>query len=218
MDLNDIHTFLNFITNKKLGTYFSPEENDNALERGQMDLFVEKKKIYAEDEDAQDCLSPFKATYIFTDASNNPNGLITLPDNYEFLLNVRCNVMDGGKLRYKDATEYNEDELAEALDSQARPVSILYPVFTIPTILQIQLYPQQPQAGFVNYFQKPPTPNYVYTQTGRVITYNQAASTQLIWTDSYIMQVMTRALQYLGVSVEDADVVQFTQSQMQNGK
>lgn len=216
MQLNFVHDWLNFMTNKKLGTYFSPEENDAALERGQMDEFDAQKKNYAIDEDIQDSLSVFKSSPPFTfTTSNTTAGVITMPDNYLYLLGIQANVVDSGFTRARAVEVLTEDELPLRLDSQLRPVSTLNPVALKSGDMTIQLYPEVPQAGYVYYLFKPPRPNFVYTQVGRVIVYDNAASTQLLWNDSSIQSVMIRALQYLGVSVEDSDMVQFAQSQIQ---
>lgn len=213
MQLNYIHDWLNFMTNKKLGTYFSPEENDAALERGQMDEFNEQKKNYAEDENIQDSLSVFKAVYTFT-TPTSPVGLITLPDEYSYLLGIQTNVMIGSILRYRAVELLTEDELPLRLDSQLRAVSTDNPIAMKVGGQTIQLYPEVPMAGYVYYLQKPPRPYFAYTQVGRIITYNPTASIQMLWDDTQIEAVMIRALQYLGVSVEDGDITQFAQAQI----
>ncbi len=213
MDLELIHEWLDFICNKKLGTYFSPPENDQALERGQMDEFNEQKKMYANSQDVQDTLSVFKKNPSFISSSS---GLITFPSDYEYLLALQANVMDGSRLRTRDIELVNEDELAKRQDSQLNEVTELYPVGVQTGDKTVQAYPETTKAGYIRYLSKPPAPNFVYTQVGRVITYNQAASTQMLWSDSSIEGVMIRALQYLGVSVEDGDLASFAQAKIMN--
>lgn len=218
MQLNLIHEWLNFETNKKLGTYFTPEENDAALERGQMDEFNALKDQYADDESIQDSLSVFKGTppYQFTN-STSPAGVVTVPAEYIFLLGIQVNVIDSsGNVRYKGVELMKEDELALKLDSQLRPVTVQSPIARKIGENTIQLYPEVPQAGFIYYLFKPPTPKFVYTQVGRVITYDPVNSIQMLWDDATIMAVMIRALQYLGVSVEDGDLTKFAQAKIQN--
>ena len=84
----------------------------------------------------------------------------------------------------------NEDEIALALKSQLRPVSTSLPIAK-DTATGIQIYPQVTQTGFYNYLRRPLKPVYGYTTSGRTITYDNATSTQLEFTDVYINNIIS---------------------------
>lgn len=212
MTLLDIHNWIDFITNKEMGTYFTYEEKDSVLDRAQIEYFNSQYAVYAMAQKMQDSLAPFKAKYDFL-TENSPAGLVTMPSGYMYLTGGQIVIVVNGHTRTKSLKILSEDELAYRLDSQLRAVSVSAPVATISGrvsgITLVQLYPKQPMAGTLFYLRRPAVPKFAYTQVGRVITYDDVNSVQLEWGESEIGEIMIRALEYLGVNAQDQTVTQF---------
>lgn len=212
MTIEDIHKWIAFITDKPMGSYWSMAEIDDSLDRGQMKYFNELYSQYALAEKLQDALSPFKASYDFL-TSDTTGGQIHLPDTYQYLLAGHIVVQDGTHTRYPSLQIIAEDALAKRLDSQMRPVTASKPIATIlgkaSGITTIQLYPKQAMAGTVFYLRRPLAPKYAYTQDGRAITYDPTTSVQLEWGESEISEIVIRAIEFLGVSMDDKSITQY---------
>lgn len=209
MTIDIVHSWINFITNKAQGSYFSPQEIDDALDRAQMKYFNEQYAQYALAQKIQDSLSPFKAIYTFL-TSDSPAGLVTAPSTYQYLLGGHIIIVDGAHNRYRSLKVLSEDELGYRLDSQLRPVSLTRPVATIAGPREIQLYPKQPMAGELFYLRRPLAPVFAFTQAGRVITYDDSTSVQLEWAESELSEIIIRALEFLGVSIGDQGLLQYS--------
>lgn len=209
MTLLDIHNWIDFITNKEMGTYFTYEEKDSVLDRGQIEYFNTLYAMYAAAEKVHDGLSPFKASYQFL-TSDSTGGLVTIPSGYMYLTGGQIVVVVNGHTRTKSLEIVPESELAGRLDSQLVPVTNSKPIATVAGKGKVQLYPQIPMAGTMFYLRRPVAPKFVYAQVGRVITYDPTNSVQLEWGESEIGEIMIRALEYLGVNAADANITQFS--------
>ena len=213
MTIEDIHFWIDFLTNKAQGVYFTHEEKDMALDRAQMQYFNEQYAYYAVAQKMQESLSPFKTTYTFLNA---PSGLITTPAGYQYLIGGRVIYMDGTHTRNKSLKVLSSDELAYRLDSQLRPVTAYKPVAVmagkVSGISLIQLYPKQTFAGEIDYLRRPAVPKYAYTQSGRAFTYDPANSVQLEWGESELNELIMRALSFLGISIDDQLVTQYAEA------
>ena len=213
MTIFDVHNWIDFLTNKAQGVYFTHEEKDMALDRAQMQYFNEQYAYYAVAQKMQESLSPFKTTYTFLNA---PSGLITTPAGYQYLIGGRVIYMDGTHTRNKSLKVLSSDELAYRLDSQLRPVTAYKPVAVmagkVSGISLIQLYPKQTFAGEIDYLRRPAVPKYAYTQSGRAFTYDPANSVQLEWGESELNELIMRALSFLGISIDDQLVTQYAEA------
>jgi hypothetical protein len=213
MTIQDVHNWIDFLTNKAQGVYFTHEEKDMALDRGQMQYFNEQYAYYAAAQKMQESLSPFKKTYTFLDA---PSGVTTAPADYQYLTGGRIIYMDGGRIRYKALKVISSDELAYRLNSQLRPVTITSPIAVmagkVSGISLIQLYPKQSMAGEIDYLKRPAVPKYAYTQNERAFTYDSGNSVQLEWGESELNEIILRALSFLGISIDDQLVTQYAEA------
>ena len=208
MDLQTVHNKIYLLANKE--QHFWPHETlDDVLHSASLWKFNEYAAAYGVTQLLHVALAPFKVNYPFN-TGNTPSGLITLPATYERLLSFYIQYTDG-VVRTKDVKEVNEDELGGRLDSQLKPVTITSPIYTETSKGNIQLYPQQPNSGYLFYLRTPVKPAFVYTVSGRTVTYNSAGSTQLEWNDTTINQLVIKAVQLLGVNIEAIPLVQYTE-------
>ena len=210
MDLLKIHNWLNFVADKETNGWFSPEELDSALDRAQMFRFNERKPFYAVDQKAQDDLAPFKVTKEFTNA-DTPLGLLTFPDTYQHLTGLYKQSYNNEQeqVEYIEVKIYNDDEVAKRLSSQLRKVSQLKPIGQWAGKGKVQFWPKEPNAGVAYYLRRPVAPAMSYAMNGREIEYDEAASVQMEWDDTNIDQIMIKALEFLGISLDNDKLTQY---------
>jgi hypothetical protein len=230
MDIKVIHDTVLFYLNKEQNGYVTHEEIDEVLDRAQMVLFNQyhtnpklpaqaQANVYGESQRMDDALSPFKASYTLN-AGTTPGGLITLPAGYMHLINLYTTTFNSqlGRNVYSGVQMLSEEELVERLESQVIPVTSEDPVGIMLSQNRIQLYPATTATGQVNYFTRPVKPVFAYTQVGRVITYNQAGSTQMLWKDMDINNIISTALSYFGLNFSSQEVMQFAELKNAQGQ
>lgn len=216
MDLNEAYTVLNFYINKEQGGWYAPEELTRIVTRAQHTLYNTYYTKYATSQRLDDALAPFKVDFQFTNVST-PAGVITTPDDYLDLLGIYTIVTGGDNITRKRPVEIvNEEELVIRLNSQVAPVTVNDPIGIIKTDWNVQLYPDQPQAGIMMYLRSPVAPYFAYSVvSGRVIVYDQANSVQLEWSDKDIETILLIALNGLGINLSEADVLQWSELKTQ---
>jgi hypothetical protein len=230
MDLKVIHDTILFYLNKEQNGFVTHGEIDNVLDKAQLVLFNQyhtnpklpskaQAALYGESQRIDDALSIFKSKYTFT-ALTSPSGVITLPSDYMHLLSCFTTVYNGTLSRnvYSAVQVLSEEELIERLESQVIPVSVDDPIAIMNNQNKIQLFPETGQIGGVYYLRRPVAPVFVYSQSGRTVTYNQAGSTQLEWRDFDVNNIISIALSYYGLNLSSAEVMQFAQLKTQEGQ
>lgn len=202
-DIKSVHSLMETLLRKEQGQYFTIEEKDEALDAGQKELFKEYYELKY-----WKALEPFKVTNEpFTTSSD---GILTLGAEREcFQMAFAGTIAAPVKIRI-----VTEDELPDALTSALRKVTATSPVGVLSTnggVTALNLYPQAVYTGRMTYYGLPKSPKYSYTQSGRVITYVPGTSTQLQFTDLYVDKVIAKAMGHLGVSMNEQQIVEFSQ-------
>jgi hypothetical protein len=209
MDLKEIHDWINFIIDKEQGGWFPPEEIDSALDKAQLSLFNQYRDRYAINQQDQDALGPFKIRYTFTN-SKTPSGVLSFPQNYQSFLGAYRQTTSPAGIRYKQIEIINDDELAERLSSSLRPVTENDPIGQWIGRGEIQLWPQVPNAGYAYYLRRPDAPEFVYTMNGRTVVYDDIQSVQLEWDDANTQKIMIKAIEFLGVNLDNDKLIAYT--------
>jgi hypothetical protein len=218
MTLEEQHEFLNFWINKFQGSYYSPPELDEVIDRGQMALFAELRPIYATSQRIQDALAHFLGEYEFT-PSDTVSGTAVIPSNIDYLslLDVQVSFGISNRTVYAGVPVMNKNERANALNSQTDPVTTTSPICEVVAPRYIRFYPAAGYTGRITYFRRPAKPNFVYdTISGRVIVYNAVASTQLEWPEDWQNAVLLKALSSVGINMSEQDVTQWAEIRNQN--
>jgi hypothetical protein len=223
MDLKVIHDTILYFLNKDQNAFVTHGEIDLVLDKAQLVLFNQyhtNPKLpagtqiinYGESQRIDDALSPFKDKYTFANVDTT-GGVISLPSNYMHLLSLYTTQYSStlGRNVYSAVQVLDEEELIARLESQVIPVTPDDPIAIMNKLNKIQLFPEAPATGGVYYLRRPAVPNFVYTQSGRTITYNQGGSTQLEWRDIDVMNIIVIALSYYGLNMSSAELVQFSQ-------
>ena len=212
MTIAETHERINFILNKDIGQYISPDDIDNALDEAQRIVFTNLLPAKRTTQ-VHDYLNVFLNNVSFTaDAFNlstarygtGTDSILVLPSDYKFLQSV---YLSSGQR----VDELTLGELPEVLSSKIIAPTTTKPVFVfagqggtlnsepITGLGKLQFYPNtQGYAGKLWYLRTPATPNYLYTASGDTITHNPGASTNLEWIDEAIERfIIPEALKYL---------------------
>lgn len=202
--INDIYELMRFIVRKERNVFITVEEAMESLDASQLDKFEQDFKKYKIDQTISDSLSVFKKTNV---QFAGVGGEVTFPSDYMHLLDDVFTVTGS---TINKCTLLTEDEKADALTNQLRPISTSNPYYE-NTATGIMLYPQSTQVGFYSYLRRPAVPVLGYSQVDRTVTYDFYSSIQLEWQDNYINNIISRALAYLGVNMDEDKIVQFSQ-------
>lgn len=214
MTLLEIHDFIDLITSKERGGFNTYEEKDAALDRASITLFELYRKIYAKNIEAKEALSPFRERYAYT---TNGSGEISISNGYDFMhilaMDVMVNEPDtpsgfNPDRRYPVAF-VNEDELADRLNSQLKQPTREAPICDILGTGWYNLYPEVVHSGDIYYLRRPAKPDFVYTQSGRTITYDAINSVQLEWQEPYLNEVIFLSIRFLGINLDNEKVTQY---------
>ena len=150
--INDIFVFITDTLERKERLAFTTATQINsALDRASKELFARYAEEYGRTQRLHDSMAPFKKQVNFTGA-DTPNGVLTLPTDYQYLLNAYVTVFDNVNVKtiQKKIVFVNEDEYISAVNSQIRPPSMSRPIgITIGNLLQ--LTPAVPVAGTYTY-------------------------------------------------------------------
>lgn len=230
MNINDIHNFLLLLANKDQTSWLTPAEIDAYIHLAQLDEFNKWAPLYGKDETATKACDPFKTKFVIN-GSTSPGGLITLPGydqsneddpivfmhltgstivSFDNTINPQTGQAVG--TRYWPLEFVNDDELADRLNSQLKPVTTATPIAQTVGQGEIQLWPQQPNAGWLMYLAVPIAPVAFYSQSGRVLTYQPGQSTQLQWNQAFVPSIIARTCKYIGVNMDDDKLIQYMAS------
>lgn len=210
-NINDLYNFYRYIVRKERGVFITPAQFTANLDSGQLDAFQEYFAPYGDSQILHDGLRPFRIYYQFT---SNSAGFVTFPDDYEHILGAAFTVTGS---TINEITFVNDNEWVFAINSQQRPVSLSNPI-AIDTNDGFSLYPQSIQIGFFTYLKRPVTPVLSYTYVNRVFTYIPGTSVQLEWTDSYVNNILAKALVYAGVNMDEQGIAQWATAYNQETK
>jgi len=206
--------FIQFWVNKKTGAWYTIDESISVVDAGSMAMYRDLKPKYATSQWVKDALSPFREVYNFTTAVS---GNVIVPDTeYLDLLDLQIFFQVSNRTVYAPVKLVNEDERANRLNSQVNPVTATSPIGEQIGLRTFRLYPAGVYNGNVTYLRRPVKPVYGYTViSGRVIVYDQNASTQLEWRETEHIPLLLKGLQSLGINLSDAEIQNFAQIKTQ---
>jgi hypothetical protein len=212
-NLLNITDLIREIVRKERGVYLTYPQMMDGLDAGQMDAFGVYFRVYGINQTVHDALKPFKVQIAF---ASDTAGNVTYPADYLHLLAGVYTVYGSTITRVRFV---ESDEFPDAITGQLRAVSITAPIATDTSggfvlYTNSQLIPPGVINGFYNYLRRPATPVFVFTQSGpdnRTINYNAGASTQLEWSDAYIDTIISWALKYFGVNMDEDKISAFAE-------
>lgn len=231
----DVYNFINFVCDKNRRGFLSPEEVSSALDAGQTDLFhfywglpstAQALKggaptpDYGSSQLTLDALRPFRKKQDILPAALTATSyldLTTVVPDYAYLLglySVGGQVIGGTNIGIVEIEQYLFSELIQALSSSLYPVDFTSPICDFEDT-GVQIYPLsfKTYATYlrIQYISKPTTPVIGYSVSGNTIV--PAATTpagvpnkELQFGKEYWMEVISRALSYIGVNLSAAEV------------
>ena len=219
MNISECHDFLEFWINKYEGGFYSPEEIDSVIDRGQMSLYADVQPKYATSEHIKDALAPFRSIYSFG-YNDTLLGLVVVPQNTNILNLLDCtitfDISARNIVRQVPITMVNEDVRAIRLDSQIDPVTATSPIGEVVGFGIIQLYPKVQYSGNVTFLRRPVKPFFAYsTISERVIVYDPVNSVQLEWSENWQNSVLLKALESIGINLSAEDLTQWSEQKNQ---
>lgn len=210
-NLNDIYNFMVFIVRKERGVFVTIQEFESTLDNAQIEAVEDWFAQYGENQKIHDAVRKIRVQKDFTSSAN---GTVTFESDYLHQLGGVYTIL-GSSLNVVNFV--NEQEFALAAKSQLRPVTSNSPIAKDVTN-GFQIYPSSSYVGVYNYLRRPLKPVYGYTTNGRTITYDNATSTQLEFTDVYINNIISRALKFWSINMAEQDIQVFAQNQTQETK
>lgn len=194
----DIWEFVNFVTDKYRNGYISPEEFSKAIDEGQNIVWgTYFGKRQEGNELALVALQPF---YKKVSVTSSGSGLATYPTLWAETQAIYTD-LNGVTT---EITQVLHNELQQVLASS------IYPIAENPRYLEqetgVQLYPKATTIVDWHYLSKPTTPVLGYTVSGNTVIYDPLTSVQLQFATQYWYEVISIALNYIGVNLSNNEV------------
>jgi hypothetical protein len=222
LTIAETHDRLDFLLNKEISGYITPENKDIALDLAQIQEFSMLLPAPRTLQFSSD-LNPFHKWITFTSSAYNPStarygtgtsGILILPDDYEYL-----------QVAYTD--DYNEIDVLIDTELPSRLISsLIAPSATYPVCIEsgegasgdtlnsqdiegkkkLQFYPNNVgHDGILWYFRRPVKPVFAYTASANTITQEEEDSVDMEWNDIAMGRIIERAkmilLEHLQASV-----------------
>lgn len=190
--VQDIHTFVNFLSRQGQAKYFNPEEIDDAMNNASLALFEELKKEGEKTSLYDDKLRPFKTS----DDISLTSGAGTIPSTVAYITQVA---------EVSGSDEYEVDILRDS-EYQKRKNSLITPpasqygicridgdtINVLPTsISDVRLYNlKYPVVGVFG---------YTTSGDGRTPVFSAGSTTELDWDENAKIDLIARTLRYLRI-------------------
>lgn len=216
MFVNDVYNLMQDIINKNQGSYLPPDKFNrliNVGSRSYLSYLIGIPETYqygrpiARVELGQNSILRQKLTPFISSPTTltiDGNGQCAYPDDY-----IIADAMYYGTSK-KRVKFIQQDRLDSHYNSEIDPIAT-NPVYLIIDA-GFQFYPLTLSSAQLSYVKNPPSIVYGFTLdgNGREV-YDAGTSVQPLWSDIDIFEVIVRALQPLGVSIQAPQVQQYSQ-------
>lgn len=211
-----IHDFIRLLTKKHRSNHLTPEEIDEALNWASLDKFNElyglaykfqspvavPRNGHEINQKNKDDLDVFLTS---PTALSNVSGVAALPDDYvhiSMLQTTNAGVTKEVELIRDDKWSFRINRIT-AGPSYDNPVCRQYNG-------NIELRPTDLQGLALTYLKYPTKTRWAYTLNGNSRpVYDDANSVDFEWGEENHMDIMARALQFLGINLEDVNLQQY---------
>lgn len=234
MTLFQMYSLMELILNKDYsGNMLTPERFNQLIKVVNIDKFKQKyglpeqyqpgrpiPKEYVEItlKNADD-LRRFKAAPLINAAC--PAGLLPYPANYahrdEIYYNESVTIDGTATILPRPVEILRENQLSARRGSYTKMPSLRYPVAVLRSN-GIQIYPITIIAVDFTYWRWPVTPEFSYFQYEGYITYDAPTSIEFEWPEDVHMDLVRMMLEYMGVNMREAEVVQYANTKIQQGQ
>ena len=234
MNLGDISSTISFLlADRKPDLVISPGEFERILHLCQLKHFKRKiglpeeyqpgsavpAQVYEISKVITDDLAPFK---VIMGGDNSPlvvdeNGEATLPSDffYPSALTYKY-IKDSGDIILREVELLSDKEYNKRLSSFVKRPSMKFPVGNIYGN-KIRFYPVTLKFVDMVYLKVPPVPVYGTSYGKGYQRYDSATSTELLWDDVNVIDIIGLFMNELGMNVPSADLITYSQNQKQTG-
>ena len=232
IDIKEVHDDILFQLNKPMHGYLSPGKIDIALNRAQRVEFKNLTGNVSEMRPGQPLVSqayglvqsinneldPFLVLDLAYNSSDfsavnevgtGPNGIVVLPSGAMYLLSMSpesgglVEVMSPDKAAHRSGSPITRHRSGKFWASYSGVGGTVETV-DVSGRHKFQLRPKRAGVVSVSYLRQPADVEYVFTQNGRVITYDEPNSSHLEWGQDAAQRIIERAISYLSGHL-DAD-------------
>lgn len=219
ISISDAHDFIRSIIKKNKGGFVSPKDIDRAINRGIADwMSAVISKYHKTGKFEYDHLLVKRAALTSTVGNS---GVLDVPSDYVEGLTVYHTDANGILI---EGTIYSWDEFLEIKNSSILAPDRAFPAATIyldsSGSPKIEFAPVPTSGTFLFtfvYMRKPATAVYNYTVSNGNITFNPTGSVDIDVADRYYSDIVTRALMYLGIALNDGNIAG-TEAMMDNNQ
>lgn len=219
-----LHRFIKFLIKKHRNNHVSPEEIDDALNWGSLDKFNELYGL------PEKYVMPYRVPMVGHEGTqknkddlrvfikkpvNLPivDGLASLPLNYvhvSYLQTTNDGITKEVEFISDDNWSFRINRITAA-PSYSNPVCRQYDD-------KLEVRPTDIQSVFLSYLALPTKCKWAYTLgvNGRPI-YNDNASVDFEWRQENHIDIIARALKFMGVNLEDETLLGYSDSRIQSG-
>lgn len=222
MDINKIYSIIKFISNKSQSGYITPDEFNNAFNLAQKQYFhqlledvqgwdANRRKIRLPMGNAQQVIQKLAPFIVSLTASAVPgNGQYPRPADLEHLLAIRTN--DDAQRVWRVEHDRVYAHVSSVIDQPSKaPIATEYATY-------YQIRPATIGTVNVEYLKLPPDAVWAYTVVSGRPTYDFAGSTQPLWADTEITDIIIRVLLMFGISIQATQLVQYYGSVKTDGQ
>lgn len=246
VNINDFKQFVEFISNKSgMGSYVSPDEFNLNAYRAVMEFTMKRygnpqeyqngrpipRITYEKTQKIIDDLRHLKEVHLM----NVVNGEMNIPDGvsvtnsigtiipeymhlstltYNYITNNDCNT--SATVRKKSVEILKDDEVAVRCDSDLVPPTLNYPTANIQNSY-IRFYPVNISQVEMVYLRQPNKPLWNYTVVSNRFVYDATTSVDLDIPKEAFNEVAMMYLSYLGLRIREQQLVQYAETQKQQG-
>lgn len=234
MTLFEMYELMEFILNKDYsGNMLTPNRFKQLIKVVNIDKF---KKKYGLPEEYQpgkpipreyveitlknaDDLKAFKATPLMNTPC--PGGLLSYPPDYahrdELYYNEAVTIDGIVTVLPRPVEILRESQTSSRRGSFTKMPSLRYPIGVMRNN-GIQIYPITITSVDFTYWRWPVDPVFAYVQGTGYITYDVANSVEFEWPVDVHMDLVRMMLEYFGVNLREADIVQYANTKIQQGQ
>ena len=221
MNVNDMYRICQFAINKAQNGYLAPSEFNLIINQAQISyqdyLLGEFQQYqygraqarinYSQNENIRQRLSPLITETTLT--INGTSGEAPYPEDYvqaDTILTVG----------FKRVRFVQQDSLYSYYNSKIDPIEF-NPIYLLePT--GFQFYPKTLYTAFLTYVKDAPTIVWAYTTVSGRPVYDDGSSTQPVWDNVDLLEIIARALKLVGVSLQIGQVEQYANQVTQQGQ
>lgn len=222
MDINEIRELILYICAKNQQGYIAPDEFNLVINQGQrsyaayllgsMQQYTPGRPI-ARVELGQNSVVRQRLTPIIYGYNLNIDTTGFSPYPNDFLqVDAIWSIYGYQRIRYAD-----QHKLASIYNSKIDPIANS-PIYILE-YENFRFFPQSTATAKLNYVRNPPDMIWGYVDDANGLpVYSAIHSTQPVWDEASIFEVIVRALSIIGINLQSAQVVQFAEQIKQGGQ